>query len=106
SEAPNAARLDSAQELDLNVGRHFSDFVEEDRAPVRHLERARLFVNRAGKSTFLVSEQLVLEDVLRQCRAVEGEEGTLQPLALGMDGPCDQLLAGSRLAEGSPPGFG
>src|SRR6185437_9427446 len=47
----------------------------------------------------LVAEQLVLENLLRQRRAVEGEERALGALALRVYGTRDQLFAGARFAE-------
>src|ERR1700737_665928 len=93
AQTPDGSRLDRAQKLDLNVGRHFGDFVEEDSAAVCHLERARLLVGRARKRSLLVAEQLVLEYVLGKRRAVESEKWPLRPLALGVHRARDQLLA-------------
>src|SRR6185436_15332313 len=106
SEAANAARFDRAQKLDLDVRRHLRDFVEEDRPAVSHLERTRLLVDRSGEGTLLVSEQLVFQNVFRQRGAVQGEEWSLDALALGVDGAGDQLLARARFTEDQHAGVG
>ena len=53
---------------------HFTDFVEEYRAVVRHLELARLVTICAGETSFDVSEQLGFEQRFRQTGAVHGDE--------------------------------
>src|SRR6185437_3347096 len=86
TEAADRSRFDGAQQLDLDVGWHLRHFVEEDRTAVRHLESAGLLVDRPRKRALLVTEELVLENVLGERRAVEGEERTLRALAFGVDG--------------------
>ncbi len=59
-----------------------------------------------GKGAFDVPEQLALEQVLRQRRAVDGHERPVAARALIVDGARDQLLAGSALAEEQHRGVG
>ena len=55
------AFLDDAQELGLKIRRHLADFVEEQRAPLRHLEQPFLVGLRTGEGALLVSEQFRLD---------------------------------------------
>src|SRR5205085_10928361 len=67
---------------------------------------AGLLVHRAGECSLFVAKELVLENVLRQRRAVEREEGSLRSLALGVDYARAQLFARSGLAKNQDAGVG
>jgi hypothetical protein len=95
TKASHLPRLQRAQELHLNVGRHLGDLVEEHRSAVRELEGALLLVRGPGECAFLVTEQLVLEDIFRKSRAVEREERPGRPVALRVKGARHQLLSGA-----------
>ncbi len=76
-----------------------ADLVQEQRAAVRLLERALVRADRAGERALLVAEQLALDELLADRRAVHRDERALGARAAGVDGAGDQLLAGARLAE-------
>src|SRR5690606_5299759 len=59
---------------------------------------ARLLVRGAGERALLVAEELALEEVLRERRAVHRDEGAVRALALGVDRARGDLLARSALA--------
>ena len=90
--------LEHAQDLGLEGQRHVADLVEEDRAAVALLELADAAAVGAGEGALLVAEQLALEQVLGDGRAVEGQERCLGAGAVLVDGAGDQLLAGAALA--------
>ena len=46
--------------------RHLGDLVEEERAAVRKLEAAEAPLDRAGEGAFLVTEELALQQRLRE----------------------------------------
>src|SRR5437868_1219341 len=46
-----------------------------------------------------MAEQLVLENLLRQRRAIEGEERALGALAFGVQCPSDELLSRARFTQ-------
>ena len=79
--------------------RHLADLVEKQRAAVGLLEQAALLRLGVGEGAALVAEQLALQQVLRNRRAVHLDErpfataGRVAPDQVG-----DQLLAGARLA--------
>ena len=66
--------LQHAQDLRLRARAHVADFVEEQRAAVGLFEAADALLVGAGERALLVSEQLGLEQVLLQRRAVHLDE--------------------------------
>jgi hypothetical protein len=56
---------------------HLTDLVEEQHAAGRQLNLARLGLLRARERATLISEQLRLEQLLRQGGAVQGEKRTM-----------------------------
>src|SRR5690606_36112017 len=60
------ALLQRAQELDLQRRRHLGDLVEEERTPACRDEQPVLVAHRPGEAALDVTEQLGLEQVLRQ----------------------------------------
>src|SRR5213594_370725 len=92
------ALLEHAQELHLELGPQCADLVEEHGAPLRQLELPQLPPVGAGERALLVAEQIGLDERLGDGGRVDGDEGPVTPRALMVDGPRDQLLAGSALA--------
>ena len=74
AEAHELALLEHAQQLGLHRRRHLADLVEEQHAAVGLLDAARLGGDRAGERAALVAEQLRLEQLVGQRRAVDGDE--------------------------------
>ena len=54
---------------------HLADLVQEDRSVVRVLELAELALLGAGEGALLEAEELALEQLRRQRRAVDLHEG-------------------------------
>ena len=90
--------LQDAQDLGLRVGAHVADFVEEQRAAVGLLEAADALLVGAGERALLVTEQLGLEQVLLQRRAVHLDEVARRAMRVVVDRAGDELLAGAGLA--------
>src|SRR5438552_2547809 len=79
--------------------RDLADLVEEERA-ARGLREAPVAPrDRARERALLVTEELALEDRLRNRRAVDRHERTLRALAALVDVSCKQFLACPALAE-------
>src|SRR5204863_352965 len=76
-----------------------ADVVEEERAALGELDAAAAPRERAGERAALVPEQLALEQLLGQRRAVDGDEWSARALAPAVDRARRQLLAGAALAE-------
>src|SRR5207244_5825946 len=66
--------LARAEQLRLGVERHVADFVEEQRAAVRGLELPLPPGDRARECAPLVAEELALDELLAEGRAVHLEE--------------------------------
>ena len=64
----NSLLLQDAQQLDLQLGAHAGDFVEEDGAAVGRLETAGLVVDGPGERSLDVAEQLAFEQALGEGR--------------------------------------
>ena len=63
------------------------------------LDLALLRLVGAGKRAFLVAEQFAFQQVLREPDTVDRHERLSSPVAPGVDGPREDLFAGSTLAE-------
>ena len=73
--------------------------VEEQRPGACQLEEALLPCMRAGECAALVAEQLGLEQVFRNRRAVDRDERFVGACAGVMDAAREQLLPSSRFAD-------
>ena len=71
---PELALLQHPQQLGLQPQRHLADLVEQDRAAVRQLEQALAPGARAGERAALVAEELGLQELGRNRRAVDLDE--------------------------------
>src|SRR5687768_1283207 len=98
AEPADLAVLEHAEQLRLEAERHVADLVEQQCAPVGCLEQTGAIGRRAGEGAADVSEELALEQLLRNRGAVDRGEGLFPPRAHPMDGPGDDLLAGAALA--------
>src|SRR6202012_3314360 len=85
-------------QLGLDLERQLADLVEEDRAAARGDEQARLGGLGVGERALVVAEQLALEQLGRDRRAVDRDERPAGALAGGVDRARHQLLAGAALA--------
>src|SRR5262249_38305207 len=77
--------LKHAQQLRLQVESHFRDFVQEQRASVRPLERSLDPLDGPGESALLVSEQRALDESFRKRGAIQLNEGAVATFALHVD---------------------
>ena len=98
AEGADLAVLDDAQQLRLEGEGEVFHLVEEERAPVRQLERARPFLEGAGEGAARVAEELALGERLGYGRAVDRHEGARGAPAEAVHRARDHLLAGARLA--------
>src|SRR5712671_2372951 len=93
ADAFELALLEEPQQLRLHGRRHVADFVEEQRAAVGLLELAEVARGRPGERALLVAEQLRLDELGRDRRAVDGDERPLAARAALVDRARDELLA-------------
>src|SRR5712692_10721859 len=99
------ALLEDAQELGLQIRRHLANLIEQQRAAFGHLEEALLVRRRAGEGALLVAEELGLDQVLRDRRTVDFDEGTLGSLAVVVERVGYRLLAGAIFPLNQDIGF-
>ena len=99
AEALELALLQHAQELRLHGRAHLADLVEEQDAAGGQLDLPGLGLVRAGEGAALVAEQLRLEQLLGQRRAVERDERAAGSRRRAVDEPGDHLLAGAGFAR-------
>src|SRR5690606_17305565 len=86
-------------QLALRADRQLADLVEEDDAAVGDLEQAALGGLGVGEGAALVAEQLALDELLGERRAVDRDERARAARAARVDGARDDVLAGAALAE-------
>src|SRR5262245_4565144 len=82
----------------LQLDRHFCELVEEQRARVGALEKARMPTQGAREAALLVTEELARGELARQRAAVDCHE-LARARARAMDGFGDELFARPSLAE-------
>jgi len=87
------AVLDHAQQLRLQGCRHLRYFVEKQRAAVGQLETSHARSAGSGEGTFLVAEDLALDEAVGYGGGVDGDEGPLGARAQVVDRAGRQLLA-------------
>src|SRR5262249_20059102 len=80
--------------------------VEKDGAAIRLLEFADLLLRRAGERSLLVPEQLRLDQLLRNRRAVDLDEPLAAPVAVAVNGARDELLPDAALSLNEHGGIG
>ena len=90
--------LERAQQLRLQVERQLANLVEEQRAALGALERARVLGVRAGEGAALVAEELALDQVGGHRAAVEDDERAARARAHVVDRVREDVLAGAGLA--------
>ena len=98
ADALEPAVLEHAQQLGLHPHRHVADLVEKQRPLAGQLEPPLLLAVGPGERPALVAEQLGLEQVLGQGRAVDGHQGPAPGHVAEVDRLGHQLLAGAGFA--------
>ena len=83
------------QQARLRSGRHVADLVEEKRAAVGLLEAALTLGRGPGKGTLLVSEKFGFDQLVRNGRHVECDEGHARSRRMPMQRLGDKFLAGA-----------
>src|SRR5262249_11416401 len=81
------------------------DLVQKEGAAVGLFEKADSIPVRVGKGATFVAEQFAFQKSLGDGTDVLRHERAALPRAVEMQGMCDELLSGARLAE-DPDGYG
>src|SRR5690606_15687393 len=98
ADALERALLQHSEQLDLHVGAHVPDLVEEQRAAVGGLEAADSTRDRPRERALLVTEELALEKLLRNRRAIDRHERPVAAVRQLVDSARGELLTGARFA--------
>ena len=98
ADALNFAGLEESEQQALHARARLADFVHEDGAAVRLLERTEPIAVGAGEAAPDVTEELGLEQRLRKRRAVDRDERRAAARAAGVNEARDDFLARPALA--------
>ena len=90
--------LQHPQQLHLQRGSQFADFVEKNHASIGHFQPAFLQRSGSGKCSTLVAEQIAFQKRLWNRGAIDGHKRLARPRTVTMQGPRRQLFAGPALA--------
>ena len=99
AELRELAVLQDVQELGLQRRLHLADFIEHQRAAVGLLELADARRRGAGERAAFVSEELALQQLGRQRRAIHLDERTVAPGGALMNRARHELLADPALSR-------
>ena len=102
----NGSLLQNTQQLDLHVQRQVADLVQENCSAVGQLKATHPVCHSACESAFAVAEQLALEQILGDGRAVDGHKIAVFAQRLVVQCPCHQLLARTAFAGDQHRGGG
>ena len=97
AERPHFAILNDAEELCLQRERQVLHLVEEERAAVGEVQRARSLLERTREGTARMAEELALRERLGHRRTVHRHEGARGTPAESVHGTRDDFLAGAGL---------
>ena len=91
--------MQDPQQLGLQFGIEFPNFVEKHRSSVGQFEPPHLLGDRPRECSLDVTEQLALDQARRQgCEVDFDQRAVFAPAAI-VDGPGEQLLAGARFSQ-------
>src|SRR6267142_3358212 len=85
--------LEHAQQLGLKLERDVADLIQKYRSAIGQLKAADALSDRAGKSAFLVSEELAFQQACRNRRTVELNKGPPGPRTGGVNGSRYEFFA-------------
>src|SRR5439155_1569060 len=94
----DALVLDDPEQFGLETEGHLTDLVEEERPAVGRLEQPAPRLAGAREGALLEAEQLRLEQLLRDRRAVHRDERLVPSRAREVERAREELLADARLA--------
>ncbi len=92
------SRLEESQEFDLEGWRKLAHFIEEKGAATGHFDGARVIRIGTGEGPPAVSEKFALEQVLRNCTAIDGNKWSIRVGPKTVESGRDEFFAGPRLA--------
>src|SRR5262249_49909302 len=97
--AANLLLLDCAQEIDLEAGFGFGDFVEKKCAAVSGFKQAGTAVVCAGEGSLFVAEKVAFQNVFRKSSTVYRNKGHPGAAGVIVNGARHQFLSSSAGAQ-------
>ena len=88
-----AGAVQHAQQLHLHAAIQVSDFIQQERAAIRHLKQAGLGRIGSAEGAFFVAEQLAFEKIFGKRRAVDVHPGFGIAARVMVNGARDHFLA-------------
>ena len=96
---PHRAVLQHTQQLRLKREWHVADFIEKQAAAIGRLKQSLLRGRSARKRTLGITEQLTLQQLLRDRRTVNRHERLGGSIARGVNRARQQLFSGARFTQ-------
>ena len=81
----NLPLLKDPKQLDLHVGRHIANLIQEQGAAMGQLKAPKAICKRPRKGPLSMTKKLALEEVSGNRAAVNGNEGRIGPSTLCMN---------------------
>ena len=104
--AHEGACFEHAQQLHLQLYRHFDDFIEKQRATGGAFEIAFVLPVGTGKASLLVAEDLAFDQLRRDRAALDRQKRMALPPRMRMNILRNQFLAGAAFAQQQYAGLG
>ena len=105
ADAVDLAFLDGAQQLGLQAHIHLADFVEQQGAAIGLFELADAAGDGAGEGALFMAEQFGFQQIVRDRRAIDRNEGLVGARGLLVDVAGHHFLAGAAFAGDQDRGF-
>ena len=102
--AVERSKLERSKQLSLHLRIERPDLIHENRAAIRELKQPQLARRRFRVSAALVSEELTLDERIRNRRAIDVDERARHPMREPVQHARDQLLPRPRLAKDEDSG--
>ena len=97
TDPPDLAILERPEQLGLRPSRQLANLIQEQRSPIRRLEKPGAFGHRACERAPGVAEELRLDELIGQGRAVNRAEAPVVPTAEPMNRAGHELLSAPAL---------
>ena len=91
--------LNKAKQFGLQGKGQVADLVKHQGAAVRRLNFAKRHLGSPCERPFLVAKQLTLQQIFRDCRAIDGHELACAPWGQLVQAACQYLLARAALTQ-------
>src|SRR5262249_16318263 len=99
AQPPDSTVFQNPEEFRLQLKRHLSDFIQEQRAAICQFKAARTRSDGSGEGAFLMAEDFAFDESFRNCGGVDGNEWTICALAEAVNRSGREFFAGPALAS-------